>query len=258
MKHVSIRAVCAVCLLCAAVLPAAARERPAVVTAVVLENFDGETVREWHDGRQVRSFDFSWDLRASNWATTTTDGAGNEISFPRSAFVEAWPRALHGHNRGGEAIRSFGINGRFDRQGNNWVDLFPVTSDGAPFEIPMPGRVQGIDVWVWGANLNYRLEAYVRDSNGIVHRVQLGSLAFDGWRNLSARIPGHIRQENRVLPAHAQLHFVKFRLWTQPNERVDNFFVYFNRLQILTDVSHPHFDGDDLANPDFVAELWND
>jgi len=39
---------------------------------------------------------------------------------------------------------------------------------------------------------------------------------------------------------------------------VDNFFVYFNRFQILTDVFEAHFDGNELADPEFVSELWND
>jgi hypothetical protein len=138
------------------------------------------------------------------------------------------------------------------------VDIYPVSADGTPFEIPMPGRVRTLDMWVWGSNLHYNLEAHVRDNQGIVHRIQMGSLAYAGWRNLSAAVPGHIRQDNRVLPAHAQLHFVKFRLWTQPQERVDNFFVYFNRFQILTDVFEAFFDGDELADLDFVTELWAD
>ena len=256
MKHGSIKAVCFVGLMFVAVLSAYGRDRPVALSAIVLESFNGETTREWHDGRQVRTFDFSWDLRASRFATTLSDEDGNETSFPRSTFVEAWPRALFGNNREGRLIQSFGINGRFDRQGHNWIDMFPVDADGEPFEIPMPGRVRTMDLWVWGSNLNYRLEAYVRDNQGIVHRVQFGSLAFTGWRNVSANIPGHIRQENRTLPAHAPLHFVKFRLWTQPNERVDNFFVYFNRFQILTDLYEAFFDGDELADPDFLAEFW--
>ena len=247
--------------MCIAVFSAHGRGRdplPVALNTIVLESFSGETTREWHDGRQVRTFDFSWDLRASRHATTATDADGNEVSFPRSAFVEAWPRALFGQNREGLPLQSFGVNGRFDRLGHNWIDIFPVDSDGEPFEIPMPGRVRNMDLWVWGSNLNYRLEAYVRDSRGIVHRIPLGSLAFAGWRNLSAAIPSHIPQDSRVLPAHAQLRFVKFRLWTQPQERVDNFFVYFNRFQILTDVFEAFFDGDELANPDVVAEIWND
>jgi len=258
MKHGGIKAVCFIGLMCIAVFSVYGRDaRPVALSTVVLESFGGETTREWHDGRQVRSFDFSWDLRASRGATVLNDG-GNEVTFPRSTFVEAWPRALFGDNRAGPPIQSFGINGRFDRQGHNWVDIFPVGADGEAFEIPMPGRVRNMDLWVWGSNLHYNLEAHVRDSLGIVHRIQLGSLAFAGWRNLSAAIPGHISQESRVLPAHAQLRFVKFRLWTQPNERVDNFFVYFNRFQILTDVFETFFDGDELANSDFVADIWND
>jgi len=259
MKHGSIKAVCFIGLMCVLAFSAYGRDqRPTALSTVVLESFNGETTSEWHDGRQMRTFEFGWDLRASRDATTLEDADGNEVSFPRSTFVEAWPRALFGDNRQGLPLQSFGINGRFDRRGHNWIDIFPVDMDGEPFEIPMPGRVRTMDMWVWGSNLHYRLEAYVRDANGIVHRIPMGSLAFAGWRNLSATIPNHIPQESRVLPAHAQLRFVKFRLWTQPQERVDNFFVYFNRFQILTDVFEAFFDGDELANPDFVTELWAD
>lgn len=258
MKHVSIKAVCFVGFMFVAVLSVYGRDtRPVALSTVVLESFNGETTREWHDGRQVRSYDFSWALVPSS-VVTIADENGNETSFPRSTFVEAWPRALFGDNRGGDMLQSFGVNGRFNRQGHNWVDIYPVDAGNSPFEIPMPGRVRNLDLWVWGSNLQYDLEAYVRDNQGVVHRIRLGSLAYSGWRNLSANIPGSIRQDNRVLPAHAQLHFVKFRLWTKPNERVDNFFVYFNRFQILTDVFEEFFDGDDLANPGLVSEFWND
>jgi len=226
------------------------------MSTVVLEAFNGDNTHQWHDGRYLRTFEFSWDVRASAAATTASVN-GSAMSFPRMTYVEAWPSALFSHNRGGAPLQSFGVNGRFDRRGNNWVDIFPVGANGQPFEIPMPGRVHGMDMWVWGSNLHYNLEAYVRDAQGTVHRIQLGSLAFPGWKNMAASIPRHISQDSRVIPAHAQLHFVKFRIWTMPNERVDNFYVYFNRFQILTDVYEPYFDGGDLADPDFVADIWN-
>lgn len=252
MKHGGIKAACFVGLMFIAVLSANAQvANPVALSTVVLESFNGETTHTWSDGRQERSYDFSWGLMASRFTSTV-----DNVSFPRSTFVAAWPRALFGDNRDGATRQSFGINGRFDRQGHNWVDIYPQDADGNPFEIPMPGRVRNMDLWVWGSNLQYSMEAYVRDSTGIVHRIPLGSLAFGGWRNLSANIPGSISQDNRVLPAHAQLNFVKFRMWTAPNERVDNFFVYFNRFQILTDVFETFFDGDELANPDIVNELW--
>jgi len=41
-----------------------------------------------------------------------------------------------------------------------------------------------------------------------------------------------------------------------PTERVDNFFIYFNQLKVLTDTFETLFDGNDLADPVRVQELW--
>ena len=257
MKYGSIKAVCLVVLACIAVLSATADELTVDLTSIILESFNGETTHEWFDGRHPRSFEFSWAMTASKFATTATDQDGNEVTYPRSTYVEAWPIALFGYNRDGRTIKSFGINGQFDRQGYNWIDVYPVETDGETrFEIPMPGRVRYIDLWVWGANLNYYIEAYIRDNQGIVHIINLGNIAYAGWKNLRANIPNHIRQSKRILPAHASLKFVKFRIWTQPIERVSNFYIYFKQFKILTDTFETLYDGDDLADPDLIPELW--
>ena len=259
MKYGSIKAVCLVVLACIAVLSATADDLTVDLTSIILESFNGETTHEWFDGRHPRSFEFSWAMTASKFTTTATDQDGNEVTYPRSTYVEAWPIALFGYNRDGRTIKSFGINGQFDRQGYNWIDLFPVETDGETrFEIPMPGRVRYIDLWVWGANLNYYVEAYIRDNQGIVHIINLGNIAHAGWKNLRANIPNHIRQGKRILPAHAALKFVKFRIWTQPVERVSSFYVYFKQFKILTDTFETLYDGDDLADPDLIPELWAD
>ena len=257
MKYGSIKAVCLVVLACIAVLSATADELTVDLTSIILESFNGETTHEWFDGKHPRSFEFSWAMTASKFATTATDQDGNEVTYPRSTYVEAWPIALFGYNRDGRTIKSFGINGQFDRQGYNWIDVYPVETDGETrFEIPMPGRVRYIDLWVWGANLNYYIEAYIRDNQGIVHIINLGNIAYAGWKNLRANIPNHIRQSKRILPAHASLKFVKFRIWTQPIERVSNFYIYFKQFKILTDTFETLYDGDDLADPDLIPELW--
>jgi hypothetical protein len=100
------------------------------------------------------------------------------------------------------------------------------------------------------------MEAYFRDHDGRVYPVYMGSLAYTGWKNLRVHIPNNIRQVKRVLPKLASLSFVKFRIWTTPRERVDDFYVYFNQLKILTDTFETLFDGNDLADPDNVRELW--
>jgi hypothetical protein len=171
--------------------------------------------------------------------------------------------ALFGTNREGRDIKSFGIWGKFDRRGYNWIDVYPIVPGSAddpqgpiPFEIPIPGRLNTLDMWVWGSNLNFYLEAYVRDYRGIVHTLYMGDLAYAGWRNLKVRIPSSIPQSKRALPRLEGLSFVKFRIWTTPMERVDNFYVYFNQMKIVTDIFESLFDGDELADPDRVREFW--
>jgi hypothetical protein len=210
----------------------------------VLETFNGDS-------------GYQWRTDASKFATKTQDA-----SFPRITYVDAWPIAAFGNNRdGSQTLKSLGIHGRFDRQGYNWIDLYPVKADDssdnpAPAEIPMPGRVRNLDLWVWGANLHLYVEAYVRDYRGVVHIIQMGDVYHTGWKNLRANVPNHIAQAKRVLPRLAGLTFVKFRIWTRPIERVADFFLYVKQFKILTDMFESYYDGDDLADPERVQELW--
>jgi len=226
--------------------------------SIVLEKFNGETSHEWTLGGKVYNFDFEWAVDASKFASRV-----NDEQFPKLTHVEAWPMQAFGINRNNMDLKSLGIWGKFDRRGYNWVDIYPSipgsAQNGEPpeaFEIPVPGRIQYLDMWVWGSNLNYYLEAYFRDHQGVVHPLYMGNLGYTGWKNLRVRIPTSIRQSRRVLPRFAGLHFVKFRIWTTPMERVDNFYIYFNQMKVLTDAFESTFDGDDLADPDRVQALW--
>jgi hypothetical protein len=173
-------------------------------------------------------------------------------------YVNAYPQVLYGFSRDGAAdIQSLGIWGKFDRRGYNWIDVYPVDVDDEPFEIPIPGRVSYFDSWIWGANYDFYVEIYLRDYQGVVHYVHLGSIAYEGWRNLRVRIPNNIPQTRRILPHLAGLSFVKFRIWTNPMERVDNFFVYIDHFKVLTDVFESLYDGSDLGDPAHVQELWS-
>ena len=227
--------------------------------AIILEKFNGDRTHEWSYGGTTYSYEYDWMLDASKFSTSSSSD-----TYPKQTYVEAWPIQLYGVNRNSEQdLRSFGIWGKFDRRGYNWVDIYPVkpgsesVGEGPePFEIPIPGRLRSIDMWVWGSNLNYTLEAYFRDHTGVVHRIEMGSIHHTGWKNLSAQIPTSISQSQRILPHFAGLTFIKFRLWTLPLERVDNFYVYFNQFKIVTDAFESYYDGDDLGDPDKVREFW--
>ena len=228
--------------------------------SLILDSFNGGTSHEWVFGGKTYSYDFEWKLDASKFASRVD----NE-SYPKMTYVESWPMQVHGTNKSGLELKSLGIHGKFDRRGYNWVDVYPAVigsggdgdgEDPEPFEIPIPGRIQYLDMWVWGSNLNYYMEAYFRDHQGVVYNLPMGNLAHQGWKNLRVQIPTSIRQSKRILPRFAGLTFVKFRIWSTPMERVDNFYVYFNQMKVLTDIFESLYDGDDLADPDTVQELW--
>jgi len=226
--------------------------------AIILENFSGETTHQWQYGGKAYKYEFEWAVDASKFASVIKGD-----KFPKLTKVDAWPMALYGLNKSNMEISSLGIWGKFDRRGYNWIDVYPAVpgtgKDGEepePFEIPMPGRLQYLDMWVWGSNLNYYMEAYFRDYQGVVHTLYMGNLAYVGWKNLRVKIPNNIPQAKRVLPRYAGLTFVKFRIWTTPVERVDNFYVYFNNLKVLTDTFESMFDGDDLTDSDNIKQIW--
>jgi hypothetical protein len=242
MKHGSFKVVCLIIWGCITALSAFGDEYTVDLESIVLEPFDGNS-------------DYVWKTDASKFATKTEDQ-----SFPQTTYVEAWPIAAFGYNRDGKDIKSLGIHGRFDRRGYNWIDIYPTSGadgdDAGPAEIPIPGRIRYLDMWVWGSNLNFYIEAYVRDYQGVVHNIRLGTIAHTGWKNLRAMIPGNIPQSKRILPRYAGLSFVKFRIWTQPVEKVGDFYIYFKQFKVLTDTFESLFDGDELADPDRVQELW--
>jgi len=257
MKQNSLRAICLIVMACIAVLSAFGDDRPPIIESKVLETFNDEDRRFWNGEESP----YEWRLQASRFAAE---------GFPRMTYVPEYPLAFFGPNRD---LRSFGIWGQFDRRGHNWVDILPFEAgadeDASATTIPIPGRLQFIDMWVWGANFRYDLEAYFRDYRGMIHVVRLGRIDHRGWRNMRVAIPNNIPQtrlhlisrqaipEDRVnLAQLAGLEFIKFRVWTDPTERVDNFFIYFNQFRIITDMHDPYFDGDTLANPSWIQEQW--
>jgi len=261
MKHGSFKIICLIIMAFIMVFSAYGQEKAISWETRILESFNGD-----EDAPYV------WKTQASRFISPirdengdpVEDGKGNVSRYPVTTFVKSFPLQVFGYesirNPDADPIRSLGLRGQFDRKGYNWIDLYPTLKDDEnanPYEIPIPGRVSNIDVWVWGANLKYYIEVYLRDYRGVVYALKLGDISYTGWKNLRVNIPTSITQSKRVLPAYAGLKFVKFRIWTQPVERVDNFYIYFKQMKILTDMFEALFDGNDLADPAYVDKLWS-
>jgi hypothetical protein len=232
----------------------------------VLETFNG-------NGDSI----YKWKTQSSRFISKKDD-----VQYPVVGYIDAYPSQAFRKGIVDGAPRSLGINGCFDRRGYNWIDIYPVLADDKdelPIGIPIPGRMRRLDMWVWGSNLRYYMEAYFKDFQGVIHVINMGNVTYRGWRNLSITIPGNLNQtvwtqseplqrasdigldlsekpQIRDEPAYPSLHFIKFRLWTQPVERVDNFFVYLKQMKILTDTNEALYDGSDLNDPNNIKKLW--
>ena len=254
----SFKIICLILWACIAVFSAYSQDKAVSYETRILESFNGDDDAKyiW----KTQSSRFISAIRDAN-GQPLQDSNGNEEKYPVTTYVEAWPIQVFGNNRGPDArpLRSLGLHGQFDRRAYNWIDLYPVLADdqeAGAAEIPIPGRVQNIDCWVWGANLRYYIEIFLRDHRGVVHTLHLGWINYPGWRNLAVNVPNNIPQARRTLPNYAGLTFVKFRIWTHPSERVDNFYIYFKQLKVLTDMFENLFDGSDLGDPEHVQTLW--
>lgn len=234
-----------------------ADEVTATLVSKVLESFDGDLSEDPKD--DYRTTD--WIVRGSKFATIEKASDGSEIRYPLMAYATTYPNDLFGPNPADkENLKVIGIHGKFDRKGHNFIEIIPATTlsdeewDYNPLQIP--GRVKYLDLWVWGANYDFTLEVHIRDWQGIPYVLQIGSLAFKGWKNLFIEIPHAIPQADIKVPSYKQLEITKFVIWTNPNERVADFYVYLDHIKVLTDLHETQFDGIDLTYPDKIQEIW--
>ncbi|MCX7024066.1 MAG: hypothetical protein NT080_05530 [Spirochaetes bacterium] len=232
-----------------------ADENTVNLESVVVQNFDTPDEQPWF-------------VLGSKFATA---------EFPKIAFVNTWPVSLHGSNpKDKDTLKVLGVSMLFDRMEYNWVDVIPgkKTGNGAdvkyePIELPLPGRVAMLDMWVWSANFEYYMEVFVRDYKGIVHTIPFGNLSFVGWKNIRANVPTNIQQAKKYIPATENLTLVKFRIWTRPTERVampvpfeapayqKAIYFYFDNLKVLTDTYDTLYDGDELVRDDVLKQNWD-
>ena len=186
------------------------------------------------------SSEIAWNAIGSKFITE---------GYPILKYFDGMPNALRVMQSDSDKEYKFlGMQFKFNRQGDNWVDLYPTKSSGdnaAPYEIPLKGVVQRFDLWVWGAGYAYDLEILVRDCNGRIHTLPVGTL------NLAVTVPTNIQQRSRYLSQLKYMSFVAFRIRTQPTENVDDFYVFFDEFKALTNTRTASYDGFELENAKF-------
>ena len=234
-------------LLCLLAVPAFTQSRNVTnIVSVVLDDFDNPQESQYI-------------VRGSKFINEAfVDDSGMVLHD----HLRTFPTALYREEPEDRELRALGINAAFNRKGYNFVEIIPASEgeDGqlVPDGIPIPGTVRDMSIWVWGSNRQYSLEVQLRDHRGIVHTLEFGSIAYRGWDNLNIDIPTYIPQDVVYVPQRRGLEIVKFVLWTSPRERVNEFFVYFDELRVTTDTFEEPFDGERLADPEYVEQLWSE
>lgn len=231
--------------------PVLAQSRSINYETYIVDSFDGSEDTDW-----------SWTAAGSKFIT---DG------YPVVKYFDGMPNAMRVMQTDEDGnYQVLGIQFKFNRQGDNWVDIIPMAAaeggegdeEGgggeSPYEIPFRGVVSRIDMWVWGAGYYYQLEVLLRDCYGRVHALPMGTLNYEGWRNLSVNVPTNLPQTSRYLGDEHNMRFVAFRIRTSPTERVDDFYVFFDQLKVLTDTYSPSYDGFEFAGADFSDDSGSD
>jgi hypothetical protein len=235
-------------------VPLAAQPSSRSIQTIVIDAFDEDTlsVSQPVVGDKTASrekIQVKWKSAGSRYVTE---------GFPVVKYVEGIPNSLRAlQDPDAPPAKVLGVEVAFDRKGDNWFEVYPVPADDSPgtngrenTEIPFIGVVKQIDFWVWGGNYRYYLELLVRDSNGSVHILPAGSLAFYGWKNIVINVPTWIEQRSRLRSGPESMNFVGFRIRTDPSEYVDNFVIYFDQLKYTTNVLANIFDGYELRKFD--------
>ncbi len=206
--------------------------------SITVDNFDTPDEMDW-----------TWNAQGSRFVTE---------GYPKLQYFEGMPNSLRWtQNDPEKTYRVLGMQTRFDRKGDNWIEIFPVSKETGengeplPYEIPLVGNVSQVDMWVWGAGYLYYLELLVRDGDGRVHTLDFGPLNHSGWKNITVKVPGYIKQQSRLLSGPRNMTLVGMRIRSDPRENVDNFTVYFDQLKILTDTFVNVYDGFEFSASDF-------
>ena len=203
-----------------------------------------------------------WVVRGGKFLAVEDDTNQGQYRYPfEYQFVEGvTPEAMDQPEAENPSV--LGAQASFTRRGYNYLEFIPVTGETddegnpIPREILIPGRPLAIDLWAWGSNHAYYLEIQVRDFRGVIHNLKVGDMNYAGWKNLAVDIPNYIPRAVRTVPARRQMHLVKVVLWTRPEESVAGFHFYLDQIKVLSDMFETPFDGEGLADPEFVQEVW--
>jgi len=185
-------------------------------------------------------------FRCRNWNNVDKEKADETQTWinwiDASSDISLLPDGLPKEARGKTIKMVMGVKACFDVKGYNWLVVEPKKP------LQTVGITRAIDLWVWGSGYNYDLYIVVKNWQGFYYSLYMGNLKYFGWRNLRAEIPAGISQWTTYIPRVKPLEIVRLKLISAPDEKPDDFYAYFNYMQVQTDIYEERFNGDGFNN----------
>ena len=220
--------------------------------------------------RVVEDFEQQKDWKLESTPKQNPDAKRNPVPALEMKYISGQPSALEPEKwspdkKGMEAKQCLGLHFRFKYPGNNSVHLLPppevrwddptkaVTTYDSGLQkevqeraLQLPGRAKAISIWAHGRGNDYRLEVWVKDFKGDVHILPMGSLNFVGWRPMKAEVPEYVPQEVNSYPQTKVTKIMRFVIRSDPEAIVEDVYMFFDQLKVLTDTFEVNFDGQNL------------
>ena len=138
----------------------------------------------------------------------------------------------------------------FLRRGHSSVLITPVRP------IHIEGITKTVSVWAVGRNYNHSLILLVEDFFGRVFELNMGTLNFQGWKQLTVAIPPQpefgingIVQRNYNYNNDMGIRIRGFRVEFDPWQAYGSYYLYLDDLRAVTDLfSESHRDPDDMMD----------
>ena len=115
--------------------------------------------------------------------------------------------------------------------------------------IPIPGITKTVSIWVVGRNVNNQLYLIVTDHFGNLAKIYMGSLAFTGWKKLTAAIPPNIRQADPRYNDRQGITVQELQIEFDPAQTYGTYYIYFDDLTAVVDLfAENNRDSDDMSD----------
>ncbi len=118
-----------------------------------------------------------------------------------------------GHQKGGIAVRDQFPSPAKDSKKYLGVKILGKSGDviqiTPPKKLTIDKYCQSISMWVYGKDLSGELSLMIKDSEGASHRIIMGRLNYQGWRELTVNIPKDVAQMDKYLSQKTQIEITK-------------------------------------------------